>query len=215
MARLDAPIRRSGPPTPEPCLIQSRRTRFRGGTLIAIDVHDFAAHEQRLRDSEGYRPRTCPRCGAGPLHVHDYLPRILAGDPRFARIRIVRYLCPATRCGATWRVIPAFVARHLWRHWDTVGRVIAGNPPPRVMLCVPARTRRRWNARLKSAARQLVHLLAHHDEEQVAGFASMAGFRSTRRHLVQLLTGARALGVHGPADIAAAIHILEPGIRLM
>ena len=82
-------------------------------------------------------------------------------------------------------------------------------------MLVPARTRRRWNARLTSAARQLVHLLAEHDEEDVARFASFAGFNSTRRELVELFTAGRVLGVHALADIATAIHVLEPGIRLM
>jgi hypothetical protein len=80
---------------------------------------------------------------------------------------------------------------------------------------VPARTRRRWNARLASAALQLVHLLAHHDEEEVALFARFAGFDCTRRELVELFTAARVLGVHALADLAAAIHVLEPGVRLM
>jgi hypothetical protein len=80
---------------------------------------------------------------------------------------------------------------------------------------VPARTRRRWNARLKSAARQLVHLLAHHDDDEIAMFASFAGFNGTRHELVDLFTAWHVFGADVLADIATAIHILEPGIRLM
>jgi hypothetical protein len=68
---------------------------------------------------------------------------------------------------------------------------------------------------LASAARQLVHILAHHDSEEVVVFASFAGFSGTRRELVELFIAGRVLGVHALADIAATIHALEPGVRLM
>jgi hypothetical protein len=95
-----------------------------------------------------------------------------------------------------------------------VGRTIAGDPLHSIRP-VPARTRRRWNARLASAALQLVHVLAHHDQEDVVVFARSAGFDCTRRELVELFTAGRVLGAHGLADIAAAVHVLEPGVRLM
>jgi hypothetical protein len=68
---------------------------------------------------------------------------------------------------------------------------------------------------LASAARQLVHLLGQHDEETVARFASVVGFDSTRRELVELFIAGRVLGVHALADIASTIHGLEPGVRLV
>ena len=205
---------RSGLPSPDPCLVFSRRKRFRGGTIIAVDVHEMDEHQRRLRDADGYRPASCPRCGAARLHVHDRLQRVVVGQPRVGRVDIVRYICAADDCGATWRILPAFVARHLWRTWPTVGRTIAGDPL-RSIGPVPARTRRRWNARLASAALQLVHLLAHHEQEGVVAFARVAGFECTRRELVELFTAGRVLGGHGLADIAAAVHLLEPGVRLM
>jgi hypothetical protein len=58
-------------------------------------------------------------------------------------------------------------------------------------------------------------VLGHHDDETVARFARVAGFDSTRRDLVELLIAGRVLGTHALADIAATLHILEPGIRLM
>jgi hypothetical protein len=131
------------------------------------------------------------------------------------RIDIVRYVCASPECRATWRVLPAFVARHLWRRWSTVARTIAGDPGKPMGPPVPARTRRRWKARLASAARQLVHLLGQHDEETVARAASIVGFNSTRHELVELFTATRVLGVDALADIATTIHVLEPGIRLV
>lgn len=130
-------------------------------------------------------------------------------------VTVVRHICAQRGCCATWRVLPAFVARHLWRQWATVARTVAGDPHRVPARPVPARTRRRWNARLRSAARQLVLLLAAHDEADVARIASVAGFESSRRELIGVFTATRALGTRPLADLAAVIHGLEPGIRLM
>ena len=178
-------------------------------------MHELAEHEQRLRRPDGYRPAACPRCGGHRIHVHDHLQRILVDEQRVVRIEIVRYICAGTDCGATWRVLPAFVARHLWRRWTTVARTIARDRGEPCSAAVPARTSRRWNSRLDSAARQLVHLLAQHDNDEVAKFAGVAGFDSTRRELVELFTAGRVLGAHSLEDIASALHALERGIRLM
>lgn len=206
---------RPSPPSPDTCLALPRGGRFHGGTVIALDVHDLAEHEQRLRRPDGYRPPACLRCGGSRLHVHDRRHRILVGELRVAQIDIARYVCAAADCGATWRVLPAFVARHLWRRWITVARAIAGGRPTSSGAAVPARTSRRWRARLASAARQILHILAHHDDENVAKFASVAGFDATRREVVELFTAGRVLGTHGLEDIASALHVLEPGVRLM
>jgi hypothetical protein len=95
-----------------------------------------------------------------------------------------------------------------------VARTVAGNPMGSAVI-VPARTQRRWKARLGSAARQLVHMLADHDDEEVVLFARLAGFDGTRRDFVELFTATRALGIHGLEDIATAVHVLERGVRLM
>jgi len=203
------------PPTPDACLVHSRRKRYRGGTVIAVDVHDVAEHQRRLCRAGGYRPPACPRCGADRLHVHDHLQRVLPGSSRVPCIDIVRYICADANCAATWRVIPAFVARHLWRHWETVARVIAGDPPRAGDPPVPSRTRRRWKARLRSAARQVVSVLVEHDAERLAAFIPVPDFDWTRQHLVQFLLAGRVLGRHGLADIASAMHVVEPGVRLM
>jgi hypothetical protein len=206
---------RPNPPPPENCLVNSRRLRFRGGTLIVPDVHELDEHERRLHSTDGYRPATCPRCGGERLHVHDHLRRVLVDEARVIRIGIVRYICARADCGATWRMLPAFVARHLWRRWTTVARAIAERAPASRVRAMPARTTRRWHARLASAARQLVLLLSGHDDEAVARFASVVRFDSTRRQLIEFFTAARVLGAHALEDIASALHALEPGVRLM
>ena len=65
---------RRTPSSPEPCLVQSRKARYRGGTLIAADVVNVTEHERRLlglspgeasptlyrpgNEASGYRGRT-------------------------------------------------------------------------------------------------------------------------------------------------------------
>jgi hypothetical protein len=203
------------PRPPESCLVHSRRARFRGGTLIAAEVHELGEHERRLRDTDAYRPARCMRCGGERLHVHDRVSRLLAGEARVERILILRYVCASAECRATWRVLPAFVARHLWRRWATVAHAIAHEVRGGRRPMLAARTTRRWRARLQSAARQLVHLLAEHDDDSVVRFARAVGFDGTRKQLVELFTAARVLGVHALEDIASAVHVLEPGVRLM
>lgn len=206
---------RAPPQSPDSCLVHSRQTRFRGGTLIATDVHDLSEHDRRLRDADGYRPARCPTCGCDRLHIHDHLQRVLVDEARARTVKIVRHICARAECRATWRVLPAFIARHLWREWSTVVRTIAELPHPTPRATVPPRTRRRWNARLRSAGRQLVLLLAAHDDAQVARFASVVGFDATRRDLVDLFAATRALGTHPIADLAVAIDGIERGVRLM
>jgi hypothetical protein len=147
--------------------------------------------------------------------VHDHLQRLVVDGQRVSRIGVVRYICADRECGATWRILPAFVARHLWRRWSTVARAIARNTRSDEAAPAAERTLRRWRSRLRSTARQLVLLLGEHDDEEVARFARAAGFEASRLELVQLLTAARALGTHGLEDIAAGLHQLERGIRLM
>jgi len=69
------------PPESEACLFRLRSSTQKGGTLIAEDVTDHAAHERRICDPDGYRPAFCPRCGERRLHVHDYRERVLRAEP--------------------------------------------------------------------------------------------------------------------------------------
>jgi hypothetical protein len=88
-----------------------RLSTQKGGTLIAEEVTDHATHEKRICDPDGYRPPFCPRCGEGPLHVHDYRERVLRAEPGKPVTRIVRLLCVS--CQAIWQILPRFIARHL------------------------------------------------------------------------------------------------------
>lgn len=210
------------PPDPESCLITSRVSRHKGGTLVDEDVRDLGAHVRRICDPDGYRPASCPRCGHGGLHVHCYRerrPRGEAGMPPV--IRIAQYICASLDCGATWRILPRFLTRHLWRVWTTVERVV--KPDERAVeatavpaVPIPARTRRRWCARLAASARTLVVLLAVSGGAVLEGLATRVGLDATRRELVVahadlagLATGERL------SALAALVHRLERGIRLM
>jgi len=47
------------PPEPESCLVTSRVSRFKGGTIVDEDVRDLDAHMRRIRSPDGYRPPAC------------------------------------------------------------------------------------------------------------------------------------------------------------
>jgi hypothetical protein len=124
------PVRRDRlpPPQPEACLTTSRASRCKGGTLIAEDVWTLKEHQQRLSSPDGYRPTPCPRCGEMQVHVHDYLERKPLGLTAVA-VGIVRYICASPTCRATWRILPAFLARHLRWAWSAVARAVMSGPP--------------------------------------------------------------------------------------
>jgi hypothetical protein len=228
-----------------------RTSRTKGGTLIADHVHDAATHERVLADPDGYRPVRCLHCDGDILHVHDYVGRRPRGAPDVAtEICIRRYICANKDCQATWRILPAFLARHLWRVWPTVERVALPATPPAVVPAtplavpvatsatplavatsatppavlatppapIPKRTAQRWRARLASQAKQLVVLLAVSGGSLLETIAKKAGLWATRAELVDvharttesLLAPGRRL-----ADLAALVHRLEPGLRLM
>ena len=98
---------------------------------------------------------------------HDYVGRRPRGAPDVAtEICIRRYICANKECQATWRILPAFLARHLWRVWPTVERVALPATPPAVVpatpLAVPVATsatppqrssRRRWQCRWRPPRR--------------------------------------------------------------
>jgi hypothetical protein len=207
------------PPEPESCLITSRVSRFKGGTLIAEDVGDLATHGRRICDPDGYRPDSCPRCDGEVLHVHCYRerhPRGEAGMPPV--IPIIQYICAATGCGATWRILPLFLARHLWRVWPTVERVFkpGDTPTPAESPPIPERTKNRWRARLRASARVLVALLAVSGAGALEGLSMQVGLGGTRAELVDAsipvigaAAGARL------ASLAALVHRLERGLRLV
>jgi hypothetical protein len=213
------------PPDPESCLTTSRVSRHKGGTLIDEGVRDLVVHERRVSDPDGYRPASCARCGHRGLHVHCYRERQPRGDERMpAVVRIVQYICAGSGCGATWRILPMFLARHLWRAWATVERVskpgepavTSGDAPTMPTAPVPERTERRWRARLAASARVLVVLLASSSGVVLEDLAVRVGVDATRGEFVA--AHAALAGVPGGerlSTLAALVHRLERGIRLM
>lgn len=209
---------RPPPPEPEDCLTQSRASRYKGGTLIVEDVRDLATHERRLAEPDGYRHDHCPCCGGRVLHVHDHPRRKPSGEPGMPlEITLARYICADPECRATWRMLPAFLARHLWRMWPTVERTVkARAPPPPAPAPIPRRTARRWRERLASAARQLVVLLATSGGVLLEAIAKEVGLVATRSELVDVHARMAATPPERRlADLAALVHRLERGIRLM
>lgn len=206
------------PPPPPGCLDRPYPSSQKGGTLIAEDVEALSVHDRRLRDPDGYRPESCPRCRHDRLHVHDYPERVMRADAERSWIRIVRYAC--AECSAIWRILPLFLARHLWRSWRVVERVAlrgAEPPPPsRAPPPVPPRTSRRWVARLAAAALVLTQALATSGREALRAVVAAAGIDCDRRALVQ--AHARETGSAAGrrlAELAALAHRLVPGLRLM
>jgi hypothetical protein len=205
---------RSLSPAAEACLCRRYSSSQKGGTLIAEDVHDLATHERRLEAPDAYRPSACPRCGAA-LHVHDLRPRVLRGEASVAT-EVVRFRCAdRERCGAAWQVLPAFLARCLWGSWSRVGQTLEANVP----CSVPARTRRRWRARLASPARLLVAVLSTATDGIWAGIARAVGLDARRIDLVGgYAERTAAVAVSWAtmlAELSAALHRLSPGVRLM
>ncbi len=205
---------RSLSPAPEACLRRPYSSSQKGGTLIAEDVHDLATHEERLEHPGAYRPAACPRCGAA-LHLHDLRPRVLHGEPQVAT-EVVRFRCADRgRCGAAWQILPAFLARHLWGSWSRVRTALSAGSSS----TVPARTRRRWRARLAMAARLLVVVLGTATDGVWARIAMAVGLEASRLDLLQHCAAEPSSSAVPPevcwSGLAAAVHRLCPGVRLM
>jgi hypothetical protein len=206
---------RSPPPQAQACLQLSYPSSQKGGTLIDERVVELAVHERMLA-SGGYRPAGCPACGSF-LHVHDYRSRLLLGDPAHS-VLVVRFRCPA--CGATWQVLPAFVARCLWRSWRVVEAAVE---LPEAQACgaaaapvVAPRTRRRWLGRLLSSAALLVVTLGTAEQPELTELSGTVGLQGTRWQLVcQYAARGHPPAAERLAQVAALVHRLAPGVRLM
>ena len=193
-------------PQPDPCLITSRKSTCKGGTLIDETVWTLEEHKRRVVDGT-YRPEACPTCGCRKVHVHDYVERHPFGLVLVSVVRVVRFICASRACRATWRLLPAFLARHLWWGWEPVEAALLPptKDPARVPAAqparpVPARTQRRWRARLSCSARHLVALLASRGVRRVQAVAQAAGLMADRWSLVAAydkIVGAH-VSVHEP-----------------
>jgi len=205
---------RSPPPAAEACLVRPYSSSQKGGTLIAEDVCDLATHEQRLGAPDQYRPAACGRCG-GKLHIHDLRPRQMLGDAQIAT-EVLRFRCAdRSGCGAVWQIVPALLARRLWRTWSVVHSAVvetAGAQRP----VVPARTRRRWRARLAASARAVVVALADTGKQAWTAIALAVGLDGRRLDLVRQYAAAMGSAAGAClAELAALVHRLTPGMRLM
>jgi hypothetical protein len=127
-------------------------------------------------------------------------------------VRIVQYICAGSDCGATWRILPRFLARHLWRAWTTVERVVefgerAVETAATSAVPIPARTRQRWRTRLAATARVLVVLLAVSGGAILEGLAIRVGVDATRRELV--VAHADLAGLAAGEQMAAAAALVH------
>ena len=196
----------------------------KGGTVIAENVTTLEAHRALICQPDGYRLAACPRCHGDTLHVHDYRTRILVafeGSERGADapiIHVARYACARSECGAIWQVLPAFVARHLWRAWSTVeeatveGEAVEEAPP----VEVPLRTRERWASRLLSSALLLVQLFATETGSELEALAKQLGLEATRYDLVAAYAAAVDVASGSRLSRLAAItNRLSRRVRLM
>jgi len=210
---------RSAPPSaPEECLCRPYPSSQKGGTVIVEDVLDLEEHERRLRLGS-YRLDRCPACAA-PVHLHDQRPRVMvsgAGNSRTVQVtETQRVRCAdRERCGAAWQLLPAFLARHLWRRWQVVEQAAVGPPGPSAPA-TPKQTLRRWAGRLASSAAVLVTVLAQAATSRAARLVRKV--RHNERRL-DLVTAYAALFEVQPGHrlcaLAGLVHRMAPGVRVM
>lgn len=200
------------PPLPPVCLTRTYLSRgTKGGTVIAEDVLDVETHRARLLDPDGYRCYVSPcwRCGGLIVHALCFRQRKLRpgrNERATLAVDIRLYRCAARSCAAVFTVLPAFIARHLWRAWETVTAVTRRDLP------APATTKRRWLARIRSDARQLVEIFTSAAERLVRDALSRVPL--PRRHdLLEALEPFVGRPVF--TLVAAWIHRLAAGLRLM
>lgn len=195
------------PPPAEACLEKRYPSRQKGGTLIAADVTDLETHRQLLSDPDHYRPELCLSCRHKVLHVHDYRERTLRGEMERTIASVLRYRCANPQCRASWQILPQVIARYLHRSWPVVEATVKGEQRknrPRV----PRRTKARWKRRLRSSARRLVSALAASGPRRWIILAETMGAGASREQLVE------SVGL-GLAALAALVHRLMPGVRIM
>ena len=203
---------RTAPPAAESCLVSSYASRGgsgqKGGTLINETVLDLAAHQTMMKNPGSYRPAEC-RCGCTRLHLHDRRERKARGSGN-AVVTVVIFLC--AKCFATWRVLPAFLARCLWRTWEVVEAALFDDER-QVPVSVPDRTGQRWHARLRQAALAATQALATSGDPTLRAVAQRVGLAASRVALVEMYAEVETSALLAP--LAALLHRLSPGLRLM
>jgi hypothetical protein len=189
------------PPPETPCLYRPYPSSQKGGTLVAEAVRDFATERALMCSPDGYWPACCPTCGHGLMHSHDSRTRLCQLEDAPPVIEIARHRCAHPDGGARWQTLPGFLARHLHFKWHRVEHACGGRADRTRGRRPSIWTVARWCSRLRSSASRLVRLFAG------AGRPVRTVVR-TRRELLE------ALGVPY-AEVAAWVHALLPGVRLM
>lgn len=196
------------PPAAETCLVLSAASRGRkGGTFIDERVRELAVHEAMMKDPASYRPAEC-RCGGTSLHLHDRRERKARGSGT-AVVTVVIFLC--AKCFATWRVLPAFLARCLWRTWEVVEATLFDEGEREAP--VPVRTVQRWRARLTQTAIAAMQALATSGDPTLRAVAQRVGLAASRDVLARAY--AASFETSSLAPLATLLHRLSPGLRLM
>ena len=210
---------RSAPPlAPEACLCRPYSSSQKGGTVIIEGVLDLEEHERHLRLGL-YRLDACPAC-RGPVHLHDVRPRVMvsgAGESRTVQVTQTQRVRCADRvhCGAAWQLLPAFLARHLWRCWRVVEQAVI-SPSPASASFAPKLTLRRWLGRLASSAAVPITVLAGAATSRVARLVRKVRHSDTRRVLVDAYaTVFETPPGRGLCALAGLLHRMAPGVRLM
>ncbi len=189
--------------------LEQRRSFFRGGTLIAAEITDVRTHVATLRKPDLVRPREgCPSCGRGRLYVHDRRERKIMGNREVASVEILVFRCSWVQCRAVWRVLPAFLARHLRRTWSTVSDAI--DPKMRGHSPVPRRTKQRWAARLHEAGSTIVYVLRTAGHGDVPLQVLDLDGNVLRSDVINAFGGPQHI-----AKLAAAVHRVCPNLRLL
>ena len=187
----------------------SSKPDHKGGTLIFEGVDSLQEHRQLLCDPGGYRPERCSSCGSLRLHAHDFRVRVLDDGEQILVETIRRFRCANKACKAVWRILPAVIARHLHRTWQTVQQAASGSTK------VSEATVRRWRTRLGRVATGLTQLLAT-TAEQVRAVTDSLSIACTRVELVAALVAGGLLDRSRQLQqLAAWIHRIEPGVRLV
>ena len=201
---------RAAPPAAQTCLVSSDASRGRkGGTFIDERVLELSVHETMMKNPASYRPAEC-RCGCRRLHLHDRKERKPRGAGG-AVVTVVIFLC--AECSASWRVLPAFLARCLQSTWKVIEATLFEHEEAREVP-VPARTAQRWQARLTQAARVATQALATSGDATLRGLAQSLGLQAARGALAKAYaeaTGSSSLLL----PLAVLLHRLSPGLRLM
>ncbi len=187
--------------------------------MIAEDVRDLHEHRRRLADPNLYRPVPCPTCGHDRMHVHCRPERHPRGEPSLpAALAVLQFRCAGGACRATWRILPLFLARHLWHAWRAVARIVRPTEATRGsrLPAIARRTRDRWRARLAVSAQVLVAVISAGAGVVVRELLERIGQLGTRAELVEAYV---AMSAPPPREqlsmLAALVHRLEPGLRLM